>query len=85
MPNAGLCATDEGLTHIDAVLAATPARLQASGLDARPSPVSEANDDPATLAARATAYQRKLAEDGQTISYAEARHCREGAPPVTRS
>ncbi|MBK5959327.1 hypothetical protein CCR97_14085 [Rhodoplanes elegans] len=67
-----LCATDDGLAAVEKLLAATPSGLQASGLDAQGAPDTDAAPDPAALAAQATAYQRKLADAGQTISYADA-------------
>ncbi|RAI28573.1 hypothetical protein CH338_29240, partial [Rhodoplanes elegans] len=67
-----LCASDDGLAAVEKLLAATPAGLQASGLDAQGAPDTDAATDPAALAAQATAYQRKLADAGQTISYADA-------------
>lgn len=67
-----LCATDDGLSQVEALLAATPAGLQVSDLDRRAAPDSDATSDPVTLAAKATEHQRKLAEGGQTISIADA-------------
>jgi phage I-like protein len=67
-----LCATDDGLAQVEALLAATPAGLQASGLDTRAAPDADTVGDPAMLAARAVEYQKKLAESGQIISTADA-------------
>lgn len=69
---AALCATDEGLAQVEALLASTPAHLQASGLDSQAPATGDAPTDPAALSAAAAAYQKKLAEGGVTISHADA-------------
>lgn len=67
-----LCASDDGLAQVTALIGATPAGLQASGLDSRRAPEGDAPADPAALAAAAHAYQRRQAEDGRHIAYADA-------------
>lgn len=67
----GLCSTDAGLAQVEQLIAATPAQLTASGLDDRSAEESDIKD-PVALAAAGTAYQKKLAEGGQQISYADA-------------
>jgi phage I-like protein len=67
-----LCATDEGLAQVEALLAVTPANLQASTLDSRLPSDADAPTDPVALAAAASAYQKRLAEAGTNIAYADA-------------
>ena len=69
---AALCATDAGLTQVTALLESTPAHLQASGLDGQAPATGDAPTDPAALSAAGTAYQKRLAEGGVTISHADA-------------
>lgn len=70
---ASLCATEAGLTQVTALLAATAAGLQPSGLDNRDPAAGDANlDDPVALSAAATVYAKKQAEAGITISHADA-------------
>lgn len=66
-----LCATDDGLAGVKAMLAATAPNLQPSGLDGR-APAGGGNTDPATLAAKARTLQDERARAGQPIGYAEA-------------
>lgn len=70
---AALCATDEGLAQVTALLAATPRGLGSSGLDGR-SPETGAADEvnPATLAAEVGAYQKAQTDAGNPISYLDA-------------
>jgi phage I-like protein len=69
-----LCATDAGLAQVEALLAATPAALHASDLDERPhpDPGDGGTVNPATLAAQATAYRKKMADAGTHMSVADA-------------
>ncbi|WP_024278003.1 phage protease [Xanthobacter sp. 126] len=67
-----LCATDAGLAQVEALLAVTPANLQASTLDGRVPSDADAPADPVALAAAASAYQKRLAEAGTNIAYADA-------------
>lgn len=70
---ATLCATDEGLAQVTALLAATPKCLGASGLDGKAADIGEAAAiDPAMLAAEARAYQSAQAASGNPISYLDA-------------
>lgn len=68
---AALCATPEGLADVTALLAATPATLQASNLDDRR---AETGDAPETgdLLAKANAEIKKAADAGLTLSLADA-------------
>ena len=66
-----LCATDEGLAEVKALLEATPEGLKPSGLDAK-TPRGSDTVDPAALAAKATAYQDEQAKLGISMSYADA-------------
>lgn len=69
----GLCATDDGLAQVERLLAVTPAQLSASGLDDRRHGDADVDlTDPVALAAAGTVHQKKMAEAGQTISFAEA-------------
>lgn len=71
---AALAATDAGLEQVKALLDKTPAGLaaQASGLDGREAPGGDLTSDPVALAAAAGVYQKKLADGGQTIGFADA-------------
>lgn len=69
---AALCATDEGFAQVKAHLAASPALLQASGLDDRLPNGGDQLQNPATLAAKARTLQDERAKIGQPIGYAEA-------------
>lgn len=69
---ASLCATDEGLKGVRAMLAATAPGLQASGLDGQLPDDGSAGQNPATLAAKARGIQEEHAKAGTPISMAEA-------------
>lgn len=69
---AALCATDEGLAQVTALVAASPALLQASGLDAQLPDDGSAGHDPVTLAAKARGIQEEREKAGTPISMAEA-------------
>ncbi|WP_167591806.1 phage protease [Jiella endophytica] len=70
---AALCASDDGLKQVTALLAATPAALGASGLDGRsPGEGGEKVVDPVALAARANAYLSAQTSAGNAISYIDA-------------
>lgn len=69
---ASLCATDDGLANVRAMLAATVPGLQASGLDSRGAPTSDPAQDPATLSAAAHKIQDERRAAGQPIGWAEA-------------
>ena len=69
---AALCATDEGLAQVTALVAASPALLQASGLDGQLPDDGSANHDPVTLAAKARTIQEEREKAGAPISMAEA-------------
>ncbi len=68
-----MCATDEGVAQVEAMLLVTPAGLAASGLDHREVP-DDAGDaeTPVALAGRAIAYRARLAAEGVQISAADA-------------
>ncbi len=65
---AALCASDDGLGHVRALLAAQKTILPASGLDAKKTPESEAPATAAQLAAEA----KKLVEGGEASNIADA-------------
>ncbi|CAA0101242.1 Uncharacterised protein [Starkeya nomas] len=67
-----LCATASGLEQVRALLEKTPANLQASALGERETPSGEATINATTLAAKAVAYQKKMAADGVFLSTADA-------------
>lgn len=68
-----LCATDAGLAQVEALLAATTPALQGSDLDQRELPAGgDGATDPVALAAQATAYRKKMADAGTSISFADA-------------
>lgn len=68
-----LCATDEGLAQVKALLAASPAGLQASGLDAKqPTTGDLATSDAVAFAAAARKEQADQLAAGHSISIAEA-------------
>ncbi|EAU40166.1 hypothetical protein FP2506_11437 [Fulvimarina pelagi HTCC2506] len=71
-----LCASDEGLEHVKALLAATPANLTASGLDGKkPDPGTggePAEIDPVVLAAKANEYLSAQHAAGNPITYLSA-------------
>lgn len=69
---AALCATDEGLAGVRAMLAATAPGLQASGLDGNLPDDGSAAQNPATLAAKARTIQEEHAKAGTPISMSEA-------------
>lgn len=69
---AALCATDEGFAQVKAHIAASPALLQASGLDGQRPAGADQEQDPATLAAKARTLQDERAKIGQPIGFAEA-------------
>lgn len=69
---ASLCATDEGLKGVRAMLAATAPGLQASGLDGQLPDDGSAGHDPVTLAAKARAIQDEREKAGAPISMSEA-------------
>ena len=70
---ASLCATDAGLTHVSALLAATPPALGASGLDGKlPGEGGTKAVDPVALAAKANAYLSAQITAGNPISYIDA-------------
>lgn len=78
---AKLCATDDGLKQVKELLEKSPANLQASGLDGREEPGTQggdADESPVMLAARAVAYQKKMAASGVTISTGDAVHAVKG-------
>lgn len=70
----GLCATDEGLTQVEQLFAATAPQLAGSGLDVRPQPGAGQvpTDDPILLAARAQKLQDERRAAGAPITFAEA-------------
>ncbi|MGX5776509.1 phage protease [Methylorubrum zatmanii] len=67
---AALCASDDGLKGVKAMLAATTPGLQPSGLGSLPS--GEAGTDPVTLAAEARKIVTERAAAGQKIGWSEA-------------
>jgi phage I-like protein len=71
---AALCTTDEGLAGVRALLAASAAQLQASGLDGRDPPATDAiaNLSAEAIAEKASAYRAKQATAGITLSIGEA-------------
>lgn len=69
---AKLCTTDDGLANVRAMLGATAAGLQPSGLDGSTPPAGTDAVDPVALAAKATKLQAERAAAGQPIGYAEA-------------
>lgn len=71
---AKLCATDEGLAGVKALLAATAEQLKPSGLDGREPPAADgiANLSAETIAEKASAYRAKQAAAGITLSIGEA-------------
>lgn len=68
---AALCATPEGLAQVTALLAATPAGLQPSGLDARPAPAAGSGTADELLA-KAHALIDTAAKAGRSLSLADA-------------
>lgn len=68
---AALCATDDGLAQVTALLDATPANLPGSGLDTRQPPTG-GGDDAVVLSARATEYRTRMAAGGVQMSMADA-------------
>ena len=66
-----LCATDDGLKTVRAMLAATPEGLQASNLDASRAETGDVTD-PAALAAEARALVEERRKAGQSLGMAEA-------------
>lgn len=70
---ATLCATDDGLKQVTALLAATPPALGASGLDGKNPGTGEAKVvDPVALAAQANAYLSAQSAAGNPISFVDA-------------
>jgi phage I-like protein len=69
-----LCATDDGLAHVEKLFATKAAILTGSGLDQRSQPGSGKVDvtDAAKLGAAASAYMAEQAAKGITISAADA-------------
>lgn len=68
---ASLCATDDGLASVEALIAAAPEIAPASGLDDKGIPQSGAAS-PAQLAARAQAHIAEMAAKGVTVTATEA-------------
>lgn len=68
---AALCATADGLAHVTALLAATPAGLQPSSLDSKPAPTGDAGK-PDDLLAKAHVLIDTAAKAGRTLSLADA-------------
>ncbi|MBB5046784.1 phage I-like protein [Rhodopseudomonas rhenobacensis] len=66
-----LCATAEGLAQVTALLGSTPAGLQSSALDTRPTPEGGVAA-PDTLLAKAYALIETAAKSGRTLSLADA-------------
>lgn len=65
---ASLCASDEGLESVKALLEATASGLAPSDIDKRDAPGAEDSElDPAQLSAKATAYQADQASKGITV------------------
>lgn len=71
---ASLCATDEGLTQVKALLDATAKGLGASGLDDKDAGSADGGDelDPVQLAAKASAYQAEQTAKGITVDIIDA-------------
>lgn len=69
---AKLCATDDGLVQVKAMLAVTAVGLQPSGLDGQRPDDGSAGQDPATLAAKAKTLQAERAAAGAPIGWSEA-------------
>ena len=67
-----LCGTDAGLAQVEALLAVTPSLLPGSGLDGKAPETGSDETNPTALAAAATTYQKKMAEGGVQIAYADA-------------
>lgn len=67
-----LCATDAGLAQVTALLAATPAALSPSGLDALAPSTGDNVVDPVKLAAEAGAYVAEQAALGATVRISDA-------------
>ncbi len=67
-----LCATDDGLAQVKALLEVTPEGLPGSGLDTKTPAGDDTEIDPAALAAEARTHMADLAAKGITISIAEA-------------
>lgn len=70
-----LCGTDEGLTHVKAMLAATAPGLRPSGLDGKTPPEQGVATDAgavATLTAKARLHHKQQHDAGNPISWAEA-------------
>lgn len=67
-----LCATYEGLATIEALFAAMPSRLPASGLDERRPPGADRPMNSEDLAQAARAVQEEHATTGRSISIADA-------------
>lgn len=68
---AALCATAEGLAQVQALLAATPANLQASDLSTRSAPSGDAAA-PSDLLVKAHALIEGAAKSGRALSLADA-------------
>ena len=71
---AALCATDEGLAGVRALLAATAEQLKPSGLDGKDPPAGDAiaNLSAEAIVEKASAYRTKQAAAGITLSIGEA-------------
>jgi phage I-like protein len=70
---ASLCATDESLAQVKALLAATAKGLAPTGLDIQAAPDADTDtDDPVKLAALANAYQEEQAAKGITVDIIDA-------------
>lgn len=69
---AALCATDEGLEQVKALLEVTQAGLAVSDLDNKKAAESDDDVDASSLSARASAYQAEQAGKGITIDIATA-------------
>lgn len=69
---AKLCATDEGFDQVKSLLAATAEGLKASGLDDKDLNNTDTADDPASLAAKASAYMAEQSSKGINIDIAQA-------------
>ena len=69
---AKLCATEDGLAGVKALLASTTPGLGAAGLGGRPVKGVGASDDPESILALASARVEKAAKGGRTLSLADA-------------
>ncbi len=67
-----LCATDEGIAQVKALLAATPEGLKPSDLDTKKPPQGEGEIDPIALSAKAKVYQAEQKKAGVDLNIAEA-------------